>query len=91
MLEECPNCYGDGKEPGEFDELPCPTCEGEGRLEEVPCDVCRTEGCPVCNRQGYLYDINCPTCRGMRYVEKPVRCTQCKGFKTILPPELFST
>jgi len=89
MLEQCPNCFGEGMEPGEFDEEPCPECRGEGRHEEVRCDLCRGEGCPRCDHMGKLYDVECPACRGRGEIEVPVKCSVCKGWKTVLPETLF--
>ena len=87
MLEECPHCFGDGFEPGEYETLECPTCSGNGILDKVKCDLCMGRGCPRCDDQGFLFDIECPTCDCTGVVEKPLRCTRCKGFKTVVPYE----
>ena len=73
----CERCRGDGAEPGSA-VVPCPTCGGAGRLQQVSRSVfgefVRTQTCSTCAGSG-------------RRVEKP--CTACNGAGRVLEERRF--
>ena len=73
----CGSCHGDGAEPGSA-VVPCPTCGGAGRLQQVSRSVfgefVRTQTCSTCGGSG-------------RRVEKP--CTTCNGAGRVLEERRF--
>ena len=73
----CGRCSGDGAEPGSA-VVPCPTCGGAGRLQQVSRSVfgefVRTQTCSTCAGSG-------------RRIEKP--CTACNGAGRVLEERRF--
>ena len=64
---QCKVCGGDGVEPGTTP-LPCPRCEGTGRLHQVSRSVfgefVRTQACPQCRGRGEIVEHPCKECEG---------------------------
>jgi molecular chaperone DnaJ len=64
---ECARCRGDGVEPGTAP-LPCETCAGTGRLQQVSRSVfgefVRTTPCPRCHGRGVIVEHPCELCAG---------------------------
>jgi molecular chaperone DnaJ len=70
----CTRCNGDGAEPGTTP-VPCPTCGGAGRLQQVSRSVfgefVRTQECSHCRGRGRLVETPCTECQGAgRIVEE---------------------
>jgi molecular chaperone DnaJ len=63
----CERCGGSGAEPGSA-VLVCPTCGGNGQLQQVRRSVfghvVRTETCPACAGAGRVPEDRCSTCAG---------------------------
>ena len=63
----CERCGGDGAEPG-TGTTTCPTCGGQGRLQQVSRSVfgefVRTQSCPACGGQGRVVETPCEECAG---------------------------
>jgi molecular chaperone DnaJ len=63
----CERCGGDGAEPG-TGTVACPTCGGQGRLQQVSRsvfgDFVRTQTCPACSGQGRVVETPCNECDG---------------------------
>lgn len=89
MLEECPECYGEGIDLGGYDEEVCTFCEGQGVLDQVSCDICQGKGCPRCDGQGSLYHVECPQCQSLGTVQIQRRCSVCHGFGNVIPRKYF--
>jgi molecular chaperone DnaJ len=63
----CGHCGGDGAEPG-TEITTCPTCAGQGRLQQVSSSVfgefVRTQTCPACAGAGRRIETPCSECGG---------------------------
>jgi molecular chaperone DnaJ len=67
VARPCETCGGDGVEPGTTP-VPCPSCEGTGRLQHVSRtafgEFVRTQACPRCGGAGRLVEHPCRDCDG---------------------------
>jgi len=63
----CGRCGASGMEPG-TDVAICPTCQGQGRLQQVSRsafgEFIRTRACPTCGGAGRLIEHPCRDCQG---------------------------
>jgi len=63
----CSHCGGNGAEP-DTPIRPCPTCGGNGRVQQVSRSVfgefVRTGACPTCSGSGQMIEHPCEECRG---------------------------
>lgn len=79
MMVICVSCGGEKVDYTTTISSDCEECSGTGTLDEVPCDICDTQGCPRCHHDGHLYDIQCPMCDGLGSLDSFPKCTQCNG------------
>ena len=89
MLELCDLCHGEGWEPGEYEDISCPLCEGEGFVKDVPCPCEKNPSCHRCYGEGSISEIECPKCEHKGTITVRVKCSSCRGLKTVLPKSLF--
>lgn len=90
MLYPCEACNQEGYHFDKIEEVLCPSCKGEGYLEEVPCDLCDAEGCPRCYSRGYLTTVPCNVCRELGYLQKAPMCVYCNGTGRAFPETFYT-
>jgi len=79
MMVICLSCKGDTVDYATVITEPCAECEGVGELDEIPCPTCDGEGCPRCFQEGSLYNLLCPLCDGFGEQDRHPNCRDCNG------------